>query len=470
MLFAVTIAFCATLAQFGVVSKGVEVEVKRSAKAEWYSASRALIIGVNNYGGAFHPLRFAVNDAKEVGRVLEDCYGFAPQNVTYLLDDKATPTAIRRAIARLADPKNVSVNDQILIYFSGHGHTVRTDDGKEFTFLVPFGLQAEKGDLNNPSIFLSEAISVRDIWGWLAPCRAKHVLLIADACFSGALTESRSAEVVSEGVIGQYLRRPARQIITAGTADQQSVEMSELGHGVFTSKLLEELEAQAASPGYVFSARDLHSRLAKTVGNATRGKQTPLFRDMDTSGEVMFMALSEPGERSRPKTIAPSKESRPATAMGRSKVVQIAVRYVGVPKYQWGGNDINKAIDNSHFVSQVFRMAGITKGMQPPVHNQETAGTLVYVAKPKIERGGKVLTALQSRDLTDLRPGDRLIFHQKLDLNYSQVGSHHTGIYIGSYGPIKHAFVHCSSARGTVAIDDLNGTYMRTLQYALRDQ
>jgi cell wall-associated NlpC family hydrolase len=146
------------------------------------------------------------------------------------------------------------------------------------------------------------------------------------------------------------------------------------------------------------------------------------------------------------------------------KLLAVAKKYLETP-YKWGGDDPIHGIDNSHFVHRVFIDAGFPCPTAP-VHNQETFGTVVQSKDSRIERGGKwfdVGTNMISLDL--LQPGDRLIFQK--DPASNRDGNHHTGIYIGRYGNIEHAMVHCASRVG-VSIVSLEN-YWQIYRYAVRD-
>ena len=54
-----------------------------------YEASRALVIGINDYKNA-SPLGYAVSDAEEIKQILIDEIGFDADNVISLLDSEAT--------------------------------------------------------------------------------------------------------------------------------------------------------------------------------------------------------------------------------------------------------------------------------------------------------------------------------------------------------------------------------------------
>ncbi len=464
----------------------------RPANLDWYRESRALVIGIDKYSGGFQSLRFATRDAEAIRNVLVDSYGFSADSVTVLLDEKATNLAIREELARLSDPAIMQQVDRVLIYYSGHGHTVKMPSGGELSFLVPYGVDVDRDHLSNPAKFIASAIDMREVWRLLAPCPARHVLVIADVCFSGAMATTRSAESAgSDSVIAEWLRRPARQVITAGASDQVSVEIAELGHGVFTSKLLEELKARAISSENVFSARNLHDALSRSVANATSGSQTPQFSSIGTEGEFMFRSAirdqesgATPGlrefvvEETTPIRESPTRTAKqlatveagslvfaigsategrvlvktvvagievsgwiwegllrsvgPAGTPTNSQDLMIpiaALSWLGTP-YKWGGTDLRSGIDSSHFVTQVLRSVGIS-APPPPIINQENHGTIVHIKPGSYRREGKTFSYMGPLlPLNVLRPGDRIIIQRApLDDRY---GSRHTGIYIGA--------------------------------------
>jgi len=116
------------------------------------------------------------------------------------------------------------------------------------------------------------------------------------------------------------------------------------------------------------------------------------------------------------------------------QIVQASLKYVGVP-YVWGGNTWS-GLDCSGFVKTVYDNFGISL--------------------PRVSREQASVGAAVSWE--DLQPGDRLYFAcrgPEID---------HTGIYMGN-----GLFIHSSSRRGGVAVDNLGaGFYSRTLVAARR--
>ncbi|SVC40151.1 uncharacterized protein METZ01_LOCUS293005, partial [marine metagenome] len=66
------------------------------APADIYTNQWALIIGIDKYED-FPQLNYAVEDANSIRTLLTTQYGFPEENITLLLDDAATKTAIMDA-------------------------------------------------------------------------------------------------------------------------------------------------------------------------------------------------------------------------------------------------------------------------------------------------------------------------------------------------------------------------------------
>lgn len=292
--------------------RGATPSVTEEAGQAWYRTSHALVIGVNHYEAGFRELNYAVADARAVGNILKERYGFASENVRELLDGEASLTNIRRELARLSNPGRVKADDLVVVYFAGHGHTIKLPDGGEMGFLIPYGAKVESSDFENPEPFNEFALSMEDLWRNLRAVSARHVMVIADACFSGLLAQPRSGDAPTQKTIDELLRLRARAIMTAGAANQTSQESPELGHGLFTYKLLENLRARAeTAPGRVFLSQAIASELKVAVSNASGNGQIPQYKT-DGQGEVLFKPGGTPrrGEEPTVPSGAASIESK----------------------------------------------------------------------------------------------------------------------------------------------------------------
>jgi uncharacterized caspase-like protein len=182
------------------------VDTAKTVYKSKYSNSWALVLGINNYKYAA-PLGYATNDANALVTVLVDRFAFPKENISLLLDKSATQDAIRAAFMNYADAHKIQPDDRLLVFFAGHGHTVRGKRG-EVGFLVPADGNAE--DLNT-LIRWDELTRNAD----LIP--AKHVFFLMDACYGGlALLRSPHLEVCDSWAIcfkdtlGKFLLRERR--------------------------------------------------------------------------------------------------------------------------------------------------------------------------------------------------------------------------------------------------------------------
>lgn len=284
--------FCILLTLFGISlaqdKNLIQAPVPQGNSLPLYTDSHALIVGISKYKNlpAALQLSYGVKDATSLKDVLVKSYGFPAKNVTLLTDEQASLTAIRQALANLTDNTKVKPNDRVLIFFSGHGQTVPTTNGGEMGYLIPADATVDLNNPGNAGPYNASCLRMKEMWDNLEGCPAKHVLVIADACFSGLLVKSRGG--LSRESIAAMLSKPARQIMSAGDKGQKAVERSDLGHGVFTAKLLDQLQKRASDKGRVFTASQLYGELLESVSNETSGKQTPKFGAFDTDGEFLF--------------------------------------------------------------------------------------------------------------------------------------------------------------------------------------
>ena len=117
--------------------------------------------------------------------------------------------------------------------------------------------------------------------------QAKHVLFVMDACYSGlGLTRSGPS---SSSFLRENARRSARQMLTAGGADQQVADAGPNGHSVFTWVLLQALAGKGDLNGDgLITGTELAAYVAPAVSAVPH--QTPAFGSLPGSqgGEFVF--------------------------------------------------------------------------------------------------------------------------------------------------------------------------------------
>ncbi len=165
----------------------------------------------------------------------------------------------------------------------------------------------------------------------------------------------------------------------------------------------------------------------------------------------------------------PTAPSSAPPLTGGIMAAREGLKYIGTP-YSWGGTDLNRGIDCSHFVAAVYARARLPVP-SPPVHNMEDYGAVVHWKSGPAEIFGRAVSLGPPPSLDALQPGDRLIFQNNPYRLYD--GNHHTGIYVGRlrdprFGNMEHAVVHACSTRGVTVSDLVNSSLWRLYRFAVR--
>jgi peptidoglycan/xylan/chitin deacetylase (PgdA/CDA1 family)/uncharacterized caspase-like protein len=253
-----------------------------------YRQSWAVIVGVNDYQ-SWPKLRYAVNDANAIEQTLTNKFGFRPENIRKLVNGDATRQRIMQVLGdELTDPAKVSRDDRVFIFFAGHGATRSLGENRQTGFIIPVD-----ADLNN---YYSTAISMTEIREASDLIPAKHVYFVMDSCYSGlALARGGGSFGGGRSYLDEVTSRVARQILTAGGADQVVADDGPNGHSVFTWALLEGLEGKAdLDHNGVITASELGAYVSPIV--ASFSHQTPAMGNLIGSegGEFVFELRPEP--------------------------------------------------------------------------------------------------------------------------------------------------------------------------------
>jgi len=240
---------------------------------------RALVIGINQYdpadGEGWHPLDTARADAEAVAGILAGVYGF---QVRTLLDGEASRAAILNALDELA---TTGTDGADLIYFAGHG---AFDEKLNEGYWIPADARHRINGRDAKEDWLWNSTITRLI----GASQARHVLVLSDACYSGALFRG-DEPLRAQGGQAWYERaiaRPSRYLITSGGIEP--VLDSGSGHSIFAQQVINYLQ-HAAPP--VFSASDLGSALRERVAALTGQmvQMGPLPLGRHSGGEFVFI-------------------------------------------------------------------------------------------------------------------------------------------------------------------------------------
>jgi peptidoglycan/xylan/chitin deacetylase (PgdA/CDA1 family)/uncharacterized caspase-like protein len=257
-----------------------------SKEAPEKAQSWAVVIGIDEYKNSAWPtLRHAVNDASALKDALVSRFGYQPDHIVFLKNQEATRENILSALNgsrfKAAGAASMKKSDNLLVFFAGHGSTRKLSSGRDLGYIIPVDATQ---DVATDAIPMSELQNISE------SVVANHAMFIMDACYSGlGLTRGAS----SANFLRDNNRRVARQMLTAGGADQMVADGGPAGHSIFTWTLLQALDGKADFNGdNVITGTELAAYIAPAVSSVSN--QTPAFGSLPGSegGEFVFQMLS----------------------------------------------------------------------------------------------------------------------------------------------------------------------------------
>ncbi len=229
----------------------------------------ALLVGCSDYtdpsisdlGG------LPVTDAEALATCLKKNYTFEEQNVQVL----KSPTRRELVIALDEMSKKVTPDDNVLIFYAGHGHY---EDDNDIGYWLP-----KDAEVSNSANWLYNDQLVAA----MRKIKSLHTLLISDACFSGSIFKNRSISLVgANDVIKKKYQLPSRKAITSGTLKTVP------NKSVFIKYLLDRLEKNKDK---YYSSATLFQAIETPVGNNSSSlPQFGVIQNVgDEGGDFIFI-------------------------------------------------------------------------------------------------------------------------------------------------------------------------------------
>lgn len=234
----------------------------------------AIFFAVKDYEN-WSDLKTPIDDAKAISKILEEKYDFK----TEILENP-TKIQIRRKIAAL-QKKKYKNDDQILLFFTGHGEYVKA---LEKGYFIPS--DAKKNDEFRESYLYYPDIKP-DIDN--IPCR--HILMVLDACFSGSFLQYRSNDErpgkssERNELIENNLNKRCRKGITSGGFKRVP---DGIYHSPFTNKFLDALNSLGGEDR-VLTNEELFVKLDGGFNPPRKGH----FGKEDSDSRFLFIAKNK---------------------------------------------------------------------------------------------------------------------------------------------------------------------------------
>ena len=193
----------------------------------------ALIIANENYESEYvASVPFAINDGKSFAAYCEKTIGIPKRQIFYIED--GSYMKIKNGIDKLVGQlKETGSEGKAIVYYAGHGIP---DPATKAAYIIPNDANPTK---------LDNCISLNSIYTTLGNLPSEYILVVLDACFTGA---RRNGQPLIEGQRG--VREKPREelikgnliVISATDSLQTANPFREQKHGLFTYYFLKTLQ------------------------------------------------------------------------------------------------------------------------------------------------------------------------------------------------------------------------------------
>ncbi|MEM1178601.1 MAG: protein kinase [Acidobacteriota bacterium] len=244
----------------------------------FWGSYHAVVIGNNGYS-QLPQLESAVIDAQAVADVLERRYGFTVTLVENA-DRKTLMNSIRAAT------EDLTGRDNLLVYYAGHGALVNRSQYWQ-------GVEAAPG---NSAMWISTKHEVASL---LDQSSARHVLVVSDSCFAGAVASGELVNPELEGLseedrIRQLATRPSRLVLASGGLAPVLDRGAAGRHSVFAQAFLDALRSNEGPLAASTLFEQVRSQVGASVARLSEGvEQEPVLAPMpskvDQGGELFFV-------------------------------------------------------------------------------------------------------------------------------------------------------------------------------------
>jgi len=234
----------------------------QTINASYISRTFLLVIAIDKYYYEDWPsLNMPVKDARDLVHILQTRYTFT--EVDTLFNEAASRENVRQSLKKLIG--TTTPNDQVLVYFAGHGELDQSFDEEGYWIL-------SDGRLSNKS----KSVVINKI-------PAKHVLILADACFSGSLYLQRGKEEERKQ------EHKSRWVIASGRLERVADQMPDHNNSPFAHFILEYLNE---SNDHVY-ADELAESVVQKVAKVTQQEPIAGPVEGDKGGLFIFRLKNE---------------------------------------------------------------------------------------------------------------------------------------------------------------------------------
>ncbi|HVR01214.1 MAG TPA: caspase family protein, partial [Polyangia bacterium] len=212
----------------------------------------ALLIGVNDGGGARAKLRYATSDARSMARVLENLGGVAPADLVFVSEPRraAALDGFAQVEALMRAGQAPGVRRELLVYYSGHSD--------------------EEGLLLG-----DDRVSYAELRARIKALPADLRVAILDSCASGAFTRAKGGVRRPPFLVDASTDMRGHAFLTSSAANEVAQESDRIAASFFTYYLVSGLRGAAdvnqdhrvtLQEAYQFASQETLARTERTKG------------------------------------------------------------------------------------------------------------------------------------------------------------------------------------------------------------
>jgi len=230
------------------------------------ASTKALVIGIGDYRDTtIEQLPGAIEDARAFAEALS-----RNEDIEVEIRKNLTLSELRGELRDWS--REGGAEDTIILYFAGHGYTL-----KDEAYLIPSDANPRHIRDNPDEVAYNLAKGLKEL---SENIRAKEVLIIIDACYSGSLIKgARPLQDVriSEYSIDSLIKEKGYVFLLSSKSNETSGQMDD-GRGHFTHYLLKGIEGEANRDNDdKITVKEVYDYLREEVRKATSNNQTPVM-------------------------------------------------------------------------------------------------------------------------------------------------------------------------------------------------
>lgn len=256
----------------------------------------AVVIGISKFKDPALNLKYAAKDAGDFRDFLIQKCHFAPDHIITILNEQATRQQIMDVLGDSWLPRVALPDDLAVIFFSTHG-SASDMDIKGANYVVVHD--------TNPEKLYTTGISIQDLAQTIkARSNARRVLILLDACHSGAASDASKGLARRGAVDASVLAQgTGHAVICSSSKSESSWESKAYPNGVFTHTLMDSFSKNGDGTTLKEAFASLKDDVLRQVAAERGVTQTPVLVNSKWTGPDLLLAAPPAKPRPLPDAV-----------------------------------------------------------------------------------------------------------------------------------------------------------------------